>query len=177
LIQAKGADLPNLYKGNSSQEDSMSHPEKDISAMLEILGQMHESLAFNRVLGLKIEYLRPDSTECRFSMKDIFIGNPVQGILHGGVISAVLDATGGINASVSALERMKELSTEEIGNRLSRMGTIDLCVDYLRPGKGVQFQATSTIMRTGRKVAVTRMELKNQDNVLIAVGTGAYLIG
>jgi uncharacterized protein (TIGR00369 family) len=155
----------------------MPQSEKDISSMLEILGQMHESLAFNRLLGLKIDFLRPDSAECHFSMKDEFLGNPIQGILHGGVISAVLDATGGINASVSALERMKDLSPEEIGSRLSRMGTIDLRVDYLRPGKGTQFQATSTIMRTGRKVAVTRMELKNQDDVLIAVGTGAYLIG
>jgi uncharacterized protein (TIGR00369 family) len=155
----------------------MSQLEKDISPLLELLGQMHESLAFNRLLGLKISYLRPDSAECYFPMKDEFIGNPVQGILHGGVISAVLDATGGINASISALERMKDLSTLEIGNRLSRMGTIDLRVDYLRPGKGAQFRATSTVMRTGRKVAVTRMELKNEKDVLIAVGTGAYLIG
>ncbi|MBN1849277.1 MAG: thioesterase family protein [Deltaproteobacteria bacterium] len=145
--------------------------------MLQILGQMHETLAFNKVLGLRIVHLRPDSTECRFPMKDEFIGNPILGILHGGVISAVLDATGGINASVSALERMKDLSKQEIGDRLSRMGTIDLRIDYLRPGKGNQFRATSAVMRTGRKVAVTRMELKNQDDVLIAVGTGAYLIG
>jgi uncharacterized protein (TIGR00369 family) len=155
----------------------MAQPEQDINPLLEILGQMHENLAFNRLLGLKINYLGPNRAECRFSMKDEFIGNPVQGILHGGVISAVLDATGGINASVSALDRMKDLSTLEIGNRLSRMGTIDLRVDYLRPGKGTQFRATSTVMRTGRKVAVTRMELKNENDVLIAVGTGAYIIG
>ena len=155
----------------------MSQPQKDISPLFELLGQMHERLAFNRMLGIKISSLRPDRAECTFPMKDEFIGNPVQGILHGGVISAVLDATGGINASISALDRMKDLSILEIENRLSRMGTIDLRVDYLRPGKGVQFRATSTIMRTGRKVAVTRMELKNEKDVLIAVGTGAYIIG
>jgi acyl-coenzyme A thioesterase PaaI-like protein len=32
-------------------------------------------------------------------------------------------------------------------------------------------------MRTGRKVAVTRMELKNQEDLLIAVGTGTYIVG
>jgi acyl-coenzyme A thioesterase PaaI-like protein len=32
-------------------------------------------------------------------------------------------------------------------------------------------------MRTGRKVAVTRMELKNSEDIMIAVGTGAYIIG
>lgn len=32
-------------------------------------------------------------------------------------------------------------------------------------------------MRTGNKVAVTRMELNNDSGVLIAVGTGTYLVG
>jgi acyl-coenzyme A thioesterase PaaI-like protein len=32
-------------------------------------------------------------------------------------------------------------------------------------------------MRTGKKVAVTRMELHNEEGVLIAVGTGTYLVG
>ena len=153
----------------------MSQP--DISTMFEFLRQMHESLAFNQLLGLKVDSLRPDVSECHFSMKEDFIGNPVQSTLHGGVISAVLDAVGGMTASASALDKIKALSPEEIATRLSRMGTIDLRVDYLRPGKGKQFRATSTVMRTGRKVAVTRMELKNEEDILIAVGTGAYNVG
>jgi acyl-coenzyme A thioesterase PaaI-like protein len=32
-------------------------------------------------------------------------------------------------------------------------------------------------MRTGRKVAVTRMELHNDERVLVAVGTGTYIVG
>jgi acyl-coenzyme A thioesterase PaaI-like protein len=32
-------------------------------------------------------------------------------------------------------------------------------------------------MRTGRKVAVTRMELHNDESVLVAVGTGTYIVG
>jgi acyl-coenzyme A thioesterase PaaI-like protein len=32
-------------------------------------------------------------------------------------------------------------------------------------------------MRSGRKVAVVRMELHNEDNLLVAVGTGTYMIG
>jgi len=50
-------------------------------------------------------------------------------------------------------------------------------VDYLRPGKGNRFKSTGTVMRTGNRVAVTRMELSNEKNVLIAVGTGAYIVG
>jgi len=32
-------------------------------------------------------------------------------------------------------------------------------------------------MRTGKKVTVARMELNNDSNRLIAVGTGTYIVG
>jgi uncharacterized protein (TIGR00369 family) len=56
-------------------------------------------------------------------------------------------------------------------------GTIDLRVDYLRPGWGRQFLASGTVLRAGRRVAVTRSELHNDEGVLVAVGTGAYITG
>ena len=155
----------------------MRKPKTDTNSLLEIIRDMHENLPFHRLLGLKVDYLRPDGAGSSFAMKNKLIGNPVPGILHGGVISAVLDATGGMTVTASAAGRMQGLSPDEIVRRLSRMGTIDIRIDYLRPGKGTKFRSTGTIMRTGNKVAVTRMELRNQDDVLIAVGTGSYMIG
>ena len=64
-----------------------------------------------------------------------------------------------------------------VGKSLTKIGTIDPCVDYLRPGKGNYFIATGAIMRVGRRVSVTRMELHNDQDVLIAVGTGTYIVG
>ena len=110
-------------------------------------------------------------------MKDQLIGNQIHSILHGGVISAVLDTTGGATAIASAVEKMQGLSFEEISTRVSQIGTIDMRVDYLRPGRGAHFYATGTVMRTGNKIAVTRMELKNEKDLLIAVGTGTYIVG
>ena len=57
------------------------------------------------------------------------------------------------------------------------MSTVDLRVDYLQPGKGEVFTATATILRTGKKLAVTRMEVYNDEQCLIAVGTGTYTLG
>ena len=145
--------------------------------LLDRIRDAHEKLPFNRYLGLGVTYLSQDGAGLDFAMRDELIGNFVQGILHGGVISSVLDATGGLTATASAVERLVSFPPDEIKNRIARVGTIDLRVDYLRPGKGTHFYATATVMRTGRKVAVTRMELKNQEELLIAVGTGAYLIG
>jgi uncharacterized protein (TIGR00369 family) len=144
---------------------------------LEIVRQVYRNLPFNRLLGLEVAYLGRDGAGFKFAMHKDLVGNSVQGILHGGVISAVLDATGGLTATAAAVQRLQEASTEEISARIARIGTIDMRVDYLRPGRGRQFQSSGKIMRTGRKVAVTRMELKNQDGVLIAVGTGAYIVG
>ena len=59
----------------------------------------------------------------------------------------------------------------------AQVGTIDLRVDYLRPGRGERFTASGRIMRSGRKVAVVRMEMHNEDALLVAVGTGTYMVG
>jgi uncharacterized protein (TIGR00369 family) len=148
-----------------------------VNSLLKIVRDVYDNLPFNCLLGLKVEFLDIDRAGFGFTMKKELIGNTVHGILHGGVISAVLDTTGGITATASAMERMQGLSKDEVAKRIARIGTIDMRVDYLRPGRGIQFHSTGSVMRTGRKVAVTRMELKNEENVLIAVGTGTYIVG
>jgi len=156
----------------------MSDKNIELDSRLRMLCKLYEQkIPFNKVLGLKVESLMMEDVRVKFEMKDAFIGNYVQGILHGGVISAVLDTTGGLTASLGVLEKMKGQTAEEIGKSLTKIGTIDLRIDYLRPGKGNYFVATGSIMRAGRRVSVTRMELYNDQNVLIAVGTGTYIVG
>jgi uncharacterized protein (TIGR00369 family) len=149
-----------------------------IAELLPILHEMYDKkIPFNKVLGLRIESLEIESIRVTFDMKEEFVGNYVHGILHGGVISAVLDTTGGLIASLGVLQKMEGQPAKEVGKRLSKIGTIDLRVDYLRPGSGKHFVATGSIMRAGRKVTVTRMELQNDQGLLIAVGTGTYIVG
>ena len=145
----------------------------------EILSMVHSvfsQIPFNRVLGITIEELSVGSAHLKFQMRDELVGNFIRGTLHGGVISSALDVTGGLVAFSSLAERLKKQSLEERIDRLSRMGTIDLRVDYLRPGVGSYFVATGYVLRTGSKVAVTRMELHNDEHLLVAVGTGAYVV-
>ena len=146
--------------------------------LLYIVKDIYENrIPFDRVLGMKVVSLTMEKAEVRFEMRPDLVGNYVVGSLHGGVISAVLDALGGMTASTGVVMRMADRPVEEIAGALTRMGTIDLRIDYLRPGRGDYFRAAGTIMRTGKKVAVTRMELHNDQDVLIAVGTGTYLVG
>ncbi|MDU9411133.1 thioesterase family protein [Pseudomonas sp. zfem005] len=136
-----------------------------------------ERIPFNQVLGIQLGELSPQQVTMHLPMKDELIGNFVHGILHGGVISTLLDVTGGAMALIGAFERHQGLSTGERMERLSKLGTIDLRIDYLRPGRGRSFTATAVLLRSGNKVAVVRSELHADDGTLVAVGTGTYLCG
>jgi acyl-coenzyme A thioesterase PaaI-like protein len=138
-----------------------------------------EQIPFNKALGLRPTKLSQNYCEFKMNMKDDLIGNFLQGILHGGAISTALDVTGGAMALVAAWQRLKDrdVPSSERPKTLSRLGTIDMRVDFLQPGKGKEFTISATLLRIGNKVAVTRMEFKNEKDDLIAVGTGTYLCG
>lgn len=142
------------------------------------IGRLFEDiLPFDRVLGLKVISVGADKASVAFAKRDELVGNVFHQTLHGGVISAVLDAVGGLTALGSLVDRAAGLSDEKLAVVFSRVGTIDLRVDYLRPGRGDRFTANAWIMRSGRKVAVARMELHNDSDTLVAVGTGTYMVG
>lgn len=142
--------------------------------MVEIL--FAEKIPFNKFLGLQVESVDTDQARLKLVMRDEFIGNFVRGTLHGGVISTTLDVTGGLVAFLGVLKKMEGQSLPQKMERLARLGTIDLRIDYLRPGLGNYFLSTGYILRIGNKVAVTRMELHNDAHHLIAVGTGTYIV-
>lgn len=77
----------------------------------------------------------------------------------------------------STLTRHDTINEDELRQRLSRMGTIDLRVDYLRPCRGERFTATSSLLRAGNKVAVARVELHNEEQLYIASATATYMVG
>jgi uncharacterized protein (TIGR00369 family) len=157
--------------------DNMKKANDDFEILAERLREGFDNLPFNRTLGLTVKTIAPARAQMMFAKSPNLIGNYIQDVLHGGVISSVLDATGGLTAGTIIIERVLAQKQTPAPKSLLRMGTIDLRVDYLRPGQGETFIATGSIMRAGRKVAVTRMELHNDQNLLIAVGTGTYLVG
>jgi acyl-coenzyme A thioesterase PaaI-like protein len=97
-----------------------------------------EQIPFNKALGLRPTKLSQDYCEFKMNMKDDLIGNFLQGILHGGAISTALDVTGGAMALVAAWQRLKDrdVPSSERPKTLSKLGTIDMRVDFLQPGKG-----------------------------------------
>ncbi|MFY8327704.1 thioesterase family protein [Pseudoalteromonas sp. ZZD1] len=136
-----------------------------------------EKMPFNQFLQISVKSLDSEQAQITFPWQDVFIGNPTQKILHGGVISAVLDNVGGMLAAASIIDKLEEIDVLSIQKKLATLGTIDLRTDYLRPGKGLEFTASAKLIRSGNKVCVCRMELHNEQGVQIAFGTGTYLVG
>ena len=135
-----------------------------------------ERIPFNQSLGIQIGELAVDKVSMHLPMKPELIGNFVQGILHGGVISALLDVTGGAMALIGAFERHHHLSAAERMAKLSKLGTIDLRTDYLHQGIGKKFTATGRITRLGGRIASVQMTLENETGLLIATGGASYVI-
>jgi uncharacterized protein (TIGR00369 family) len=135
-----------------------------------------DRIVFNRVLGLKITELRPDRVVGRIAMRPELVGHYSFNRLHGGVISAGLDAMGGlaVMAAIGA-RHMDELPAQRL-LRFGKLGTIDLRIDYLRPGIGEAFELRAEVMRLGSRVASTRMEFLGADGKLLSSGAGAYII-
>ena len=148
---------------------------RDVSSIETEIGRTFEQMIpFNRVLGLKIDSLDPKTPRLRFDMRPELVGNPVRQILHGGVISATLDVVGGLAIALASLAKKAE---ETPARQFPNIGTIDLRIDYLRPGRGKFFIASGRVVRLGGRVAVAHMELVNDTGDQIATGSAAYIVG
>ncbi len=151
------------------------HDDREILEAVRTI--FDEKIPFNKVLGLKVATLDHDrpSLEARDARRAR--GQLLQGQSprRSHLIRARRDRVDSSLFSAS-FRPCEAKSMDETVQRFSRMGTIDLRVNYLRPGLGKRFLATGYILRMGNRVAVTRMELTGDEERLIAVGTGAYLV-
>jgi uncharacterized protein (TIGR00369 family) len=142
----------------------------------ELVQIFQHRITFNQTLGLKIESVRPGDVRATFPMRPELVGHFAYGRLHGGVISAVLDAMGGLAAMVGVAERHSSDNAQQVLHRFARLGTIDLRVDFLRPGLGRHFVATAEVTRLGGRVGSTQMRLINDEGTLIATGAASYIV-
>lgn len=94
-----------------------------------------------------------------------FVGNPETGVMHGGVITALLDATSG--ASVFLATRKPH-----------PIATLDLRIDYLKPATpGKAVTARATCYKLTRNVAFTRAVAFHDDpEDPIATSAGTFML-
>jgi uncharacterized protein (TIGR00369 family) len=135
-----------------------------------------EKVVFNRVLGLQILSIGSDRAQGRIRMRPEFVGHFAYNRLHGGVISAGLDALAGLAVMAAIGARHMDDPVPQRLARFTKVSTIDLRVDYLRPGIGDHFDLAAEVMRIGSRVASTRMEFRGADGTLLSTGAASYIV-
>jgi uncharacterized protein (TIGR00369 family) len=143
------------------------------AALTELFQQR---ITFNQTLGLELVSLRAPEPQIRLAMRPELVGHYLYGRLHGGVISATLDVMGGVALMIGLSEKHADESAAQVLHRFAKMATIDLRVDYLRPGVGEWFTATAVVTRLGGRIGSTQMRLTNDQGSVIATGAAAYVI-
>jgi uncharacterized protein (TIGR00369 family) len=127
---------------------------------------MEEHIPFNKFLGVRAGRSERGSVRLELPFRDVLIGDPLRPAIHGGVLSTLADAAGGM-AVWGALE-----------DPAARISTIDLRVDYLRPGKLELLVAEAVVVRVGGHVGVADIRLfhPSAEADTVATGKGVYAI-
>ncbi len=137
--------------------------------MSYLVKDLGERMPFNQLLGLTTDSFDTKNAYITLFWQDKLTGNPVHRN-HGGAIASILDV------QRTSMVLLHQTNSPTFKDRLGTGGTIDLRIDYLLPGKGRYFIASGSILRIGNKVAITRMELHNDEQRLIAAGSGTYML-
>ena len=135
-----------------------------------------KKIVFNQVLGLRITSIKPERVVATIAMKPELIGHYAHNRLHGGVVSAGLDAMGGLACMAAIGARHMNEAPDQRLLRFGKLGTIDLRIDYLRPGIGERFLMEAEVLRLGSRVASTRMSFLDAEGKLLATGAAAYIV-
>ena len=94
------------------------------SKALELIGEDLQLLVMHvphaRAIGLAVVDAQPGQIWLRVPYADFLVGNPETGVIHGGVITTLLDNGGGA-AVMTALDELRAVAT------------LDLRIDYMKP--------------------------------------------
>jgi uncharacterized protein (TIGR00369 family) len=125
---------------------------------------MHQT-AFFAHLGGEVLGFGPGKATMRMPYGPHLVGNPDAGVVHGGVITALLDHTSGA-AVMAAL------------NEPISIATLDLRIDYMKPAApGEAITAEVTCLKVTREVAFVRgSAYQSSPEDIIAICTGAFML-
>lgn len=95
----------------------MQEPNPHTYAMLR---DLYESLPHCRALGLKFEGQEGRAQKMSVDWREDLVGNPQTNVIHGGVITTLIDVTSAI-AVAAQLPKLESLAT------------LDMRIDYMHP--------------------------------------------
>ncbi len=120
---------------------------------------------FHALLGIQVVTLEEGRVRLRVPFKPELVGHAEPPMIHGGVISSLVDITGGFAIWTQCAPQ-------------DNIVTITLSVDYLRPPLAEDLYAEATIRLLGNRVGNSHVIVfsASAPNVHIAEGRGVYNI-
>jgi len=137
----------------------------DGKKMIDIARQYSEEIPHSRDLGMRMDEIGEGFAEMSIPYDLRFVGDPATGVLHGGVVTALLDTCCGTAV-------MAHSATP------AWTATIDLRIDYMRSATpGQRLRARAECYRITRSVAFVRATAfcDNPDEP-VASAAGAFTV-
>jgi uncharacterized protein (TIGR00369 family) len=131
-----------------------------------IIESIAQFVPHNRALGIRFVAVTPDSLTLALPYDEKLVGNPLTGVLHGGAITALLDAACGAAVFVKV-------------GRPMPVATLDLRIDYLRPATPAkEVLGRAECFRVTQNVAFVRCHAFHADreDELVAVANGTFTL-
>jgi uncharacterized protein (TIGR00369 family) len=119
-------------------------------------------MAFEHQLNLRVAEKHEDGVTVHFDLLPQYLNS--NGVLHGGVTASLAD-----EAAWHAIE-----SRFGYGTRSST--TTELKVNYLRPIGGTLVSARAYLLRAGKTLCVSRVDIFDEASNLAAVGIVTYML-
>jgi uncharacterized protein (TIGR00369 family) len=134
--------------------------EQLTDAQRERIARALETVPFGKLLGVKLENIKPGVATLSLEIRDDFMQN--NGVVHGGVIASLID-------TATAFSIIPLLAKDE------KITTVDLTITYLRPVISGTIQATAKVLREGGRVIVTSADVRDADGNLASTALSTYL--
>ncbi len=145
---------------------SAPSPYDDPEQAARIIDSLAQFVPHNRALGIRFVSVAPEGLTMGLPYDEKLVGNPLTGVLHGGAITALLDAACGAAVFVKV-------------GRPMPVATLDLRIDYLRPATPArEVLARAECFRVTQNVAFVRCRAFHVDSEedLVAVANGTFTL-
>src|SRR5512140_3652091 len=121
---------------------------------------------YGYISGLRLERSAPGEAWSSLPYRPVFVGDTETGVLHGGVVTAMLDETCGMAVQL-ALDGTRAIAT------------LDLRIDYQKPATpGHDIKAHAVCYRVTRSIAFVRATAyQDAENDPVATATACFMVG
>lgn len=153
----------------------MNDPVLSDQQLTQLLIHGFNDTPYHQSLGLVFSLNEGKFVTGTFSKQERLLGNVRRNMIHGGVLTGVFDALGGVICSVALVEKYKHLGMEKGARKLQRLCTIDLRTDFIAPAKGQTFEAKGEIINLGSSIILVDMFMYDDSEKLIAKASATYM--